>query len=179
MLQTYLAPFLHDLSGVTPATLGLLLVLTGVAGIAGARVGGTLVDRWGAEAAFTTAAVVFAAATAGLALCGALRPAALALVVPLLVIWAAAAWAVSPAVQTRVLALAGPEHGPQALALTSSAVYVGASLGGALGGRLLASYGPGALPVAAACCAPAALLLFATAGRRRTADASAAGASTA
>ncbi|MEJ8649978.1 MFS transporter [Streptomyces sp. MS1.AVA.3] len=179
LLQTYLAPFLYGLSGVAPTTLGLLLALTGVAGIAGARVGGTLVDRWGAGAAFATAAVVFAAATAGLALCGALRPAALALVVPLLVIWAAAAWAAPPAVQTRVLALAGPEHGPQALALTSSAVYVGASLGGALGGRLLASYGPGALPVAAACCAPAALLLFALAGRRRTADASAAGAATA
>ncbi|MEU8918947.1 hypothetical protein [Streptomyces nigrescens] len=43
-----------------------------------------------------------------------------------------------------------------------------APLGGALGGRLLASYGPGALPVAAACCTPAALLLFAAAGRRRT-----------
>ncbi|MGW9429762.1 MFS transporter [Streptomyces decoyicus] len=179
LLQTYLAPFLYDLSGVTPTTLGLLLALTGVAGIAGARVGGTLVDRWGAGAAFATAAAVFAAATAGLALCGALRPAALALVVPLLVIWAAAAWAVPPAVQTRVLALAGPEHGPQALALTSSAVYVGASLGGALGGRLLASYGPGALPVAAACCAPAALLLFATAGRRRAAVASSSEASAA
>ncbi|WP_405408799.1 MFS transporter [Streptomyces decoyicus] len=179
LLQTYLAPFLYDLSGVTPTTLGLLLALTGVAGIAGARAGGTLVDRWGAGAAFATAAVVFAAATAGLALCGALRPATLALVVPLLTIWAAAAWAMPPAIQTRVLALAGPEHGPQALALTSSAVYVGASLGGALGGRLLAAHGPGALPVAAACCAPAALLLFATAGRRRAADAAAAGASTA
>ncbi|MFG2491267.1 MFS transporter [Streptomyces caniferus] len=52
--------------------------------------------------------------------------------------------------------------------LTRPAV-LGASLGGALGGRLLASHGPGALPVAAACCAPAALLLFATAGRRRAA----------
>ncbi|MEU8999925.1 MFS transporter [Streptomyces caniferus] len=50
--------------------------------------------------------------------------------------------------------------------LTRPAV-LGASLGGALGGRLLASHGPGALPVAAACCAPAALLLFAMAGRRR------------
>lgn len=167
LLQTYLAPFLHDLAGVTPGTLGVLLALTGVAGISGARAGGTLVDRWGAGAAFATAALVFAAATAGLALCGVRRPAALALVVPLLFVWAAAAWAIPPAVQTRVLTLAGSAHGPQALALTSSAVYAGASLGGALGGRLLASYGPGALPVAAACCTPVALLLFAAAGRRR------------
>ncbi|MFI0711804.1 MFS transporter [Streptomyces inhibens] len=172
LLQTYLAPFLSALAGVTPGTLGLLLALIGVAGIAGARAGGTLVDRRGAGAAFATASLVFAAATAGLALCGALRPAPLALVVPLLVVWAAAAWAVPPAVQTRVLALAGPERGPQALALTSSAVYVGASLGGALGGRLLAWYGPGVLPVAAACCAPAALLLFAAAaGRSRASEA--------
>ncbi|MGW8974679.1 MFS transporter [Streptomyces platensis] len=173
LLQTYLAPFLHDLSGVAPGTLGLLLAVTGVAGIAGARAGGTLVDRQGAGAAFLTAAVVFAAATAGLALCAALRPAPLALVVPLLVVWAAAAWAVPPAVQTRVLTLAGPAHGPQVLALTSSAVYVGASLGGALGGRLLAAQGPGALPVAAACCAPVALLLFTAAGRRSAGPAAA------
>ncbi|MFG2531325.1 hypothetical protein [Streptomyces sp. NPDC048516] len=41
-----------------------------------------------------------------------------------------------------------------------------APLGGALGGRPLGTYGPGALPVAAACCAPVALPLFTAAGHR-------------
>ena len=45
--QTYLATFLAGLSGVTPAVLGVLLVVAGLAGIAGARLAGTVVDRWG------------------------------------------------------------------------------------------------------------------------------------
>lgn len=169
MFQTYLAPFLQQAAGVTPALLGGLLVLTGLAGIAGARLGGGLVDRYGPVRAFAAAALVFAAALAALALCWSLRPVPLAVLVPLLLVWSAAAWAVPPPVQTRVLALAGPETGPQALALSSSAIYVGATLGAGLGGWLLAAQGAGALPVAAAASALVALGLFAlTGGRRRS-----------
>jgi hypothetical protein len=45
---------------------------------------------------------------AGLATCWPARPVHLALVVPLLLVWSAAAWSVPPAVQARVLALTGP-----------------------------------------------------------------------
>ncbi|MCB5909841.1 MFS transporter [Streptomyces pinistramenti] len=164
LLQTYLAPFLRGAAGITPSGLGLLLVVTGIAGIAGARAGGTLVDRWGPRTAFAAACAVFAAAMAGLVLAWSLRPAQLGVVVPLLILWSAAAWSVPPAVQARVLTLAGPRHGPQALALSSSAVYVGASLGGGIGGRVLATRGAGALPVAAGCCALLAVAVFLAAG---------------
>ncbi|MCP9972796.1 MFS transporter [Actinomadura madurae] len=150
MIQTYLAPLLDGLAGVTSSELGGLLVLTGVAGIVGGRFSGTLVDRFGPARTFAPAAVVFTVSMAGLALVWSLRPAHLALVVPLLLVWSAAAWSVPPPVQTRVLAFAGPESGPQALALSSSAVYVGASLGAGLGGWLLGIFGSGTLPVAAA-----------------------------
>lgn len=171
MLQTYLAPFLDDVAGVTSSGLGGLLVLTGVAGIVGGRFSGTLVDRFGPARTFALATAAFTAAMAGLALSWSLRPAHLALVVPLLLMWSAAAWSVPPPVQTRVLAFAGPESGPQALALSSSAVYVGASLGAGFGGWLLGTLGPAALPVTAGACAMLALVLFGLAERRAPAPA--------
>ncbi|WP_207939223.1 MFS transporter [Actinomadura darangshiensis] len=149
MIQTYLAPFLDAVAGVTPSGLGGLLVLTGIAGVLGGRFSGTLVDRFGAARTFALAALVFTVAMAGLALSWSFRPAHLALVVPLLLMWSAAAWSVPPPVQTRVLALTGPDTGPQALALSSSAVYIGASLGAGLGGWLLGTLGSGSLPIAA------------------------------
>ncbi|MBA8951371.1 hypothetical protein ACFQU9_00225 [Actinomadura namibiensis] len=138
-IQTYLAVFPRESAAVNAATLG-------------------------AGRAFAAASAAFAVAMAGLAACWWLRPVPPAAVVPALLLWSAAAWAVPPPVQTRVLALAGPDDGPQVMALTSSAVYVGASLGGAAGGRLLASGGPGTLPPAAGACALAALAAFAAFG---------------
>nr|WP_194736845.1 MFS transporter [Actinomadura sp. RB99] len=165
MIQTYLAPLLHGLAGVTPSGLGLLLTLTGLAGIAGARLSGTLVDRIGPQRSFGLAAPAFALAMAGLAMCWPARPVHLALVVPLLLVWSAAAWSVPPAVQARVLTLTGPEVGPQALALSSSAVYLGASLGAGLGGWAIGSLGPGALPIIAGACFLAGIALFGLPGR--------------
>ncbi|GAA4380339.1 MFS transporter [Actinomadura verrucosospora] len=165
MLQTYLAPFLDDVAGVTPSGLGGLLVLTGVAGIAGGRLSGALVDRFGPVRTFAIAVAAFTAAMAGLALAWSLRPAHLAFVLVPLLVWSAAAWAVPPPVQTRLLALAGAKTGPQVLALSSSAVYAGAALGAGLGGWLLGTLGSGSLPLAAAACSLGALGLFGLAQR--------------
>ncbi|WP_433469089.1 hypothetical protein [Spirillospora sp. CA-128828] len=165
LMQTYLAPFLDEVAGVTPSGLGGLLILTGIAGIVGGGFSGTLGDRFGPARTFALAVAVFISAMAGLAVSWSLRPAHLAFVVPLLLLWSAAAWSVPLPVQTRVLALAGPESDPQALALSSSAVYVGASLGAGLGGWLLGAAGLGSLPVAAAGCALLALALFGLAER--------------
>ncbi|WP_067813816.1 MFS transporter [Actinomadura kijaniata] len=128
MIQTYLAVFLRESAAVNAATLGALLAL---AGIAGTRFSGALADRLGAGRAFAAASAAFAVTMAGLAACWWLRPVPPVAVVPALLLWSAVARAVPPPVQTHVLALAGPDDGPQVMALTSSAVYIGASLGGA------------------------------------------------
>ncbi|MFG3439778.1 hypothetical protein ACGF0J_21245 [Nonomuraea sp. NPDC047897] len=98
--------------------------------------------------------------------CWWLRPLALVALLPLLLVWAAVSWWIPPPAQTRLLALAGPA-GPQALALNSSAVYVGVSAGGVAGGLVLEMYGSGVLPAAAAVIELAALALFWAAGRAR------------
>jgi predicted MFS family arabinose efflux permease len=156
--QTYLATFLAGLSGVTPAVLGVLLVVAGLAGIAGARLAGTVIDRWGARRAFAYAATAFAAIMVLFAIGWGVRPAPLWLTVVLLIGWSAAAWAVPPAIQALMLARAGHEHATAAMAVVSSTVYIGAAAGGAAGG-LLVGASPGMVPVFAAACALAALTL--------------------
>ncbi|MWA06531.1 hypothetical protein F8568_040535 [Actinomadura sp. LD22] len=53
-------------------------------------------------------------------------------------------------------------------ALSSSAVYLGTSLGAGLGGWVIGSSGPGALPIIAAACVLTAAALFGLPGRHTT-----------
>ncbi|AUH41566.1 MFS transporter [Streptomyces sp. CMB-StM0423] len=167
MVVTYLAVYLRDLAGVGPTGLGVIFVLAGAAGIAGSQLGGPAADRWGAERALLMGCGAFALVMVGLVGCWPLRPAPLVLVVPLLLLWSAAAWWIPPAASARLLRLAGPA-GAQALALNSSAVYLGVAAGGAAGGVLLDAYGSGALPAGAAAAQLVALALFGLASRRAT-----------
>ncbi|MEO3765258.1 MFS transporter [Streptomyces sp. B5E4] len=167
MVVTYLAVYLRDLAGVGPTGLGVVFVLAGIAGIVGSQLGGPAADRWGAERALLMGCGAFALVMAGLVACWPLRPAPLVLVVPLLLLWSAAAWWIPPAASARLLRLAGPA-GAQALALNSSAVYLGVAAGGAVGGILLDAYGSGALPVGAAAAQLVALALFGLASRQPT-----------
>lgn len=161
--QTYLAPFLAGLAGVTPGVLGVLLVAAGVAGIVGAQGSGWCIDRLGATRSFALAALVFAAAMIGFAVSWTLRPVPLAVVIGLLVCWSAAAWAVPPTIQALMLAKVGAEHAAPAMAVNSSTVYLGAAIGAA-GGAVV---GSGGIPVLAASSALAALLVIWLSARRR------------
>ncbi|WP_343950641.1 MFS transporter [Nonomuraea longicatena] len=164
MLLTYLAPFLRDLAGVGATALGWVFVLAGVAGLVGGQLGGRAADGWGADRALLAGVAGFTAVMALFTGLWWLRPMPLLALLPLLALWAAVSWWIPPPAQTRLLALAG-SAGPQALALNSSAVYVGVSLGGAAGGLLLEAAGPGVLPAGSAVVEVIALALFWTAAR--------------
>jgi predicted MFS family arabinose efflux permease len=166
MLLTYLAPFLRDLAEAGPAELGWVFVLAGLAGLVGGQLGGRATDRWGADRALIIGVVAFVTVMAALSACWFLRPVPLLALLPLLLAWAAVSWWIPPPAQTRLLALAGPA-GAQALALNSSAVYVGVSSGGAVGGLVLDGHGSGWLPAVAAGVELIALALFWLAGRAR------------
>jgi predicted MFS family arabinose efflux permease len=166
MVLSYLAPFLRDLAGAGPTELGWVFVLAGLAGLAGGQLGGRAADRWGASRAMTTGVAAFAAVMAALTCCQLLRPVPLLALLPLLLLWAGASWWIPPPAQSRMIALAGPAA-PQALALNSSAVYVGVSCGAALGGVVLETYGSGWLPAAAVGAELIALALFRAADRGR------------
>ncbi|PWV47247.1 MFS transporter [Nocardiopsis sp. L17-MgMaSL7] len=156
--QTYVAVVLSGLSGVTPVVLGVLLVCSGVGGLLGAQASGYLVDRIGALRTLRCSVVLFALTMSALALLWLARPAPLWAVTPLLVAWSAAAWAVPPSLQTLMLDRAGTHAASQAMAVHSGSVYVGAALGGVLGGAAVAA-SPGLVPVVAATAAGVGLLL--------------------
>ncbi|MFD0478960.1 hypothetical protein ACFQ0B_70350 [Nonomuraea thailandensis] len=141
-------------------------MLAGLAGFAGGQLGGRAADRWGPDRALITGVVGFAAVMAAFGAGWFLRPVPLVALLPLLVVWAGVSWWIPPPAQTRLLALAG-SAGPQALALNSSAAYVGVSGGGAAGGLVLGAYGSGWLPAVAAGVELVALGLFWLAGRSR------------
>ncbi|OZM77675.1 MFS transporter [Pseudonocardia sp. MH-G8] len=149
LLLSYLAPFVRELSGTGPDGRALLFAVSGVAGMLGVWLGGLAVDRVGADRALLIGIGGLVAVLAVFAGLWFVRPVPFWLVVPLSVVWAGFAFWNSPAIQARLLTLAGPVGG-QALALNTTATYLGVSLAGALGGMVLAGVGPGGLaPVAA------------------------------
>ncbi|MGH4028890.1 MFS transporter [Actinomycetota bacterium Odt1-20B] len=147
--QTYLAPFLADLASVTSKQLAVLLVLAGAGGLVGTRLAGRIVDRYGSMRALVAAGGLFCAGMAAFCALWLARPVPLVAVAALLMCWSAAAWAVPPAIQALMVDRVGPEGATQAMALHSSSAYVGAAIGGGLGGVLVV-VDPGLLPAVAA-----------------------------
>jgi predicted MFS family arabinose efflux permease len=85
----------------------------------------------------------------------------------LVALWAVFAWGLNPPVQGSVLAAAGPEAGMTALALNIAALYLGAGVGGALGGAVVGTLGAVYLPVAATVLMLASFLLTLGPARER------------
>lgn len=156
--QTYLAPFLTGLSEVEPRGLAVLLVVSGVGGLLGTRYSGRLVDRSGARATFFLAGGVFCLTMVALARLWLLAPVHVVVTGALLVCWSAAAWALPPTLQALVLDRVEARTATRVLAVLSSAVYVGAALGGAVGGTAIA-HGAGLVPFVAALVAGVGLTL--------------------
>ncbi|MER6915162.1 MFS transporter [Streptomyces sp. NPDC000594] len=147
--QTYLAPYLTALAGVTPTVLAALLVCSGAAGVLGTRLSGRLVDRYGPPRALALAGAVFCCAMVALVLLWLVRPVPVWPVAGVLAVWSAAAWAVPPGLQALMLLRVGDRSAAPAMAVHSGSAYAGAALGSALGGAAVA-VAPGLTPVAAA-----------------------------
>ncbi|PRX99816.1 MFS transporter [Allonocardiopsis opalescens] len=170
MLLTYLAPYLADFATADTDVRAAMFAASGVAGMAGIWLGGLATDRWGADRTLIGGIGAFMAVMAVFTLLWPLRPVPLWVVAPLAVVWAGSAFWNSPAIQARLLTLAGPVGG-QALALNTSFTYIGVAVGGALGGILLSTASVAALPPVSAVLGGIALgtFLLASLAARRTA----------
>jgi predicted MFS family arabinose efflux permease len=135
-LQTYVTPFLLEVSGFPPSALALLLFAGGAAGVLGTVLVGRVLDARPVGALVAPLALL-AASLAGLYALGHLGPAAVATVVS----GGLAFSAFAAAVQSRVLQVA-PGSTDMASAATSSAFNVGIAGGSLIGGALLAQLGP-------------------------------------
>ncbi|ONM47894.1 hypothetical protein B0T46_14700 [Nocardia donostiensis] len=162
MFYSYIAPIARDLTGAGPTALGTLIVIAGVAALLGSVWGGHATDAWGASRTIAAAligqmVVTFTLAAASLLTSPAAVP--LLLVAALVAGWGVTGFALNPPVQSRILGLSGEGAG-EAIALNAGALYLGISLGGAIGGVALAEYGPAAVTVAAGALLAVSVLVF-------------------
>jgi predicted MFS family arabinose efflux permease len=160
-VYTYLSLFLTQVTGLSGAHIGAVMFMWGVAAALGVVSGGTLSDRFG-----PLAVIVPTIALSGLAfmsLSGSadfLSPsAALLPVLGAIALWGIAHWAFYPAQQARLIDLAGVKVAPIVLSLNASFMYIGFSLGAALGGVTLAHGSVASLGWVAAAAEVAALAL--------------------
>lgn len=159
---TYIVTFLDEVTGFAPDTVSALLMLVGVACLAGVTLTGTLLDRH-PHATLTTAVATQAAGMLGLYATGT-DPVA---TVAFLVLMGGALGPVFMTTQNAML-LCAPARTDIALAANSGAYNAGIAAGAALGGLVLSLSGPrgtflaGGLLTTTAC----ALLLIGTPHRR-------------
>ncbi|MFG3207590.1 MFS transporter [Streptomyces sp. NPDC048192] len=162
-LYTYLAPFLADAADRT-STVGPMWAW-GVGGVLGSLLIGRVVDR--TRRPFTVVGCVLTLLTAAHLALPAAAVGSWALVVPM-VVWGAAGWALQVPQQHQLMA-AQPDQAPVAVALNSSAVYLGSAIGSALGGTVIAAgVTPAALPYCTAALGALALVLHLTVVRHFT-----------
>ncbi|MGY2051628.1 MFS transporter [Methylobacterium sp. JK268] len=160
-LYTYAAALLEEAGLAREA--GSFLALWGAGGILGSVAIGRVIDRVGRTSALFGGIGGLLLAVFGL------LPAALGhpgLAAALFVLWGLLGWASQAPQQHRLLA-AHPGHGAAAVALNSSANYLGSAAGALLGGLLLdGGAAPRHLPLAAAAAVALALGLSAVRFRR-------------
>ncbi|MFM0239036.1 MFS transporter [Paraburkholderia phytofirmans] len=173
-VYTYLSPFLAGVTGLAGAQIGMVMFMWGLAAAAGVVTGGNASDRFGPLAVIVPTIALSGLAFAMLSISARFLSPAAALI-PVLVaiaLWGIAHWAFYPAQQARLIDIAGLKVAPIVLSLNASFMYIGFSLGAALGALTLAHGGVGSLGwVAAASELAAVLLTLAIVGRPAVAGA--------
>jgi MFS transporter, DHA1 family, inner membrane transport protein len=152
---TYIAPELHVMAGISQSQMPLLLLINGIFIVVGGQLGGWLVDHVGVPA-------LFLASFAVLAVIMFLTPVfakGYGTAVVVIIIFALSSSAPYVPAQHRLAAEAGAAA-PMAFALNSSALYLGITLAGALGGWVLSASSARAVPVLSGAAAVVAIVLF-------------------
>lgn len=168
---TYLALLVGSTTRLHGAQVGFVLFAWGAAAALGLAISGPTIDRKGPRAVIIPS--LLASTSAFLLLSGVayLLPAryALAPLLAAVIVWGVAHWAFYPAQQTTLVGVAGVASAPIVLSLNASFMYLGFSLGAALGSLTIAWGGVANLGFASAVCMTASLALSLVNGRRRAA----------
>lgn len=127
--NTYLSPFLLQVSGLSEQGVSAGLFAFGIASLIGSKLGGFSTDKWGAPRTLVTGMLIHAVALISLSLAGQ----SAAFVFPLLMLWSFSAWSSGPTQQYNLISLA-PEASGIMLSLNSSMLQLGMAAGAGLGG---------------------------------------------
>jgi predicted MFS family arabinose efflux permease len=146
-VYTYIATFLHATAGIEGAYLSAVLFVWGLSAAIGIFAGGTLTDRHGPEPVIVLGLALTALAFGGLSVSAAFLSKAVAggPIMVAIVVWGLSGWAFFPAQQTRLIGVAGIRVAPIALSLNASFMFLGFSLGAAIGSATLTYAAPSAL----------------------------------
>jgi DHA1 family inner membrane transport protein len=172
-LFSYMAPYMRQVLGSTPAQIAALFGVFGVVGLTASVVITRVIDRFGTARMVAWLLLLMAVSFALWPLAGHVIWLALA-IVP----WSIGCFAVQSVQHARLTSMA-PPLAPASMALNSAAIYVGQAIGAVTGGAMLAIAGFGLLSWAALVWIVLALVLSQwAAARQRAASAAAARAAT-
>jgi predicted MFS family arabinose efflux permease len=161
-VYTYVAPLLYRATPLRGSQIGLALFTWGLAAGFGLFVSGNATDRLGSGLVLRASLTSLILGLAGLAVvANVVAPTRAVLpVLAAMALWGMSSWAFFPAQQTRLIEIVGVPSAPVALSLNASFMYLGFSLGAALGGFSLVHVGPRNLGFVGAACELAALTLL-------------------
>jgi len=126
-----------DALRVPASSFTMMLFLYGVGAFGGNYLSGWVTDKRGPIITLGGAYLVMTLALVGLAIMSSVKEAeGIYLLALLMVCWGASSWAQSPAQQQRLINLA-PQEAPLVVALNSSGIYIGISIGTMIGGQLI------------------------------------------
>ncbi|MFU8863760.1 MAG: MFS transporter [Rhodobacterales bacterium] len=144
VVNTFLAPLLSQNLGWGRDGITLALMVCGIGAVFGNIMGGALSDRIGPARTLTFLCLAQLVVLPGFSLLplagGEAGALAGTLAMGLLILWSVFGWSFMAAQQARLVTLA-PETTPVMLALNAAGVYVGAAIGSAFGGLVLAGFG--------------------------------------
>ncbi|THF83474.1 MFS transporter [Cohnella fermenti] len=132
IIYSYMAPFLQTVLRFSTAEVGAMLLVLGIFGMLGSRVGGFGVDRIGAARMLVLSLTVHVAALALLPLVKGSTAAALAAIV----LWAFSMFMSAPAINTYFIQLA-PRKAQFVLGLNTSFTHLGLAAGAGAGGLMI------------------------------------------
>jgi predicted MFS family arabinose efflux permease len=140
-VYTYIAPYLTTVVGLDGPRIGYVLFLWGTAAFLGLILGGVATDKIAGHHVIAVALPLLAVALASLSV-SAWFLGRTNVLVPVLVavfVWGLAAWSFFPAQQARLIGVSGLKGASVILSLNASFMYLGFSLGAALGSFTLAN----------------------------------------
>lgn len=134
----YIAPYLSTVLGFGEGGIGATVTLWGVFAALGVLTGGVLNDRLGASRVVRVALVLLAASFWLMAASTMLSPGMAQWPVMLAVaVWGFSVWAFFPAQMAKLIAAGQAAQAPVALSLNTSTMYLGFSIGSAIGAGIL------------------------------------------
>lgn len=163
----YIAEYLSAVLAFGPLEITASVSLWGLCAAAGVMTGGVLNDRFGAGTVVRGSLVLLPLSFLALAVATVLPPGvSLGLVMSAVAVWGFTVWSFFPAQMARLIGAGVPSQAPVALALNTSTMYFGFSIGSALGATVLGAGAIWAIGVVAAMAELIALGLNAAIARR-------------